>query len=156
MLKPEENTDKGELTMKKLKMMIVAVVAALMLAGCTVSAPGFEVAGSVPSVTITALETMPATETKYEFGDLVYSLETWPDGTVHVCRHAVVAHVDGVVMVTTAIGATAEDIRWGLPIAFESWAEEPLGECIEQIDADMLYSSKEAAQAAADELMSGR
>lgn len=142
--------------MKKLKMMIVAVAAALMLAGCKVSAPGLEVVGSAPPDTITALETMPVTEPKYEFGDLVYSLETWPDGTVHVCRHAVVAHVDDIVMVTSAIGATDEDIRWGLPIALESWAEEPLGEVIEQLDADVLYSSKEAAQAAADELMSGR
>jgi hypothetical protein len=155
MLKLEENTDKGELTMKKLKMMIVAVAAALMLAGCTVSAPGFEVVGSVPPATITALETMP-TETRYQFGDIVYTLEQWPDGTVHVCRHAVVAHVDDIVMVTSAIGATAEDIRWGLPIAFESWAEVPLGDCIEQFDADVLYGSKEAAQEAADELMSGR
>lgn len=143
--------------MKKLKMMIVAVAATLTLAGCTVSAPGLEVVGPVPPDTITALETMPVTETQqYEFGDIVYTLEQWPDGTVHVCRHAVVAHVDDIVMVTSAIGATDEDIRWGLPIALESWAEEPLGEVIEQLDADTLYSSKEAAQEAADELNSGR
>lgn len=142
--------------MKKLKMMIVAVAVALTFAGCTVGAPGFEVAGSVPPATITALETMLVTEPKYEFGDLVYSLETWHDGTVHVCRHAVVAHVDDIVMVTTAIGATAEDIRAGLPMALESWADTPLGDCIEQFDADILYSSERAAQEAMDELMSGR
>lgn len=142
--------------MKKLKMMIVAVVAALMLAGCKVGAPGLEVVGSVPTDTITALETMPVTEPKYEFGDLVYSLETWPDGTVHVCRHAVVEHAGNVVIVTMAIGETAEDIRWGLPMALDSWAEMDPGEYLEQLDADVLYSSESAAQAAADELMSGR
>ena len=140
----------------KLTKMLAAVMAAGMMAGGAVSAPGYE-AGAEPVVTVPpAAVTEPTQKRQYEFGDLVYSLETWPDGTVHVCRHAVVAHVDDIVMVTTAIGATSADLREGLPGAFESWAEVPLGDCIEQIDADMLYSSERAAQEAADELMSGR
>lgn len=142
----------------KLTKMLAAVMAAGMMAGCSASAPGYEAGGepvvTVPQVAVT--EPAPTQKRGYEFGDIVYSLETWPDGTLSVSRHAVVAHVDDIVMVTTAIGATSEDIRWGLPIAFESWAEEPLGECIEQLDEDVLYGSEEAAQEAADELMSGR
>lgn len=142
----------------KVTKMLAAVMVAGMMAGCAVSAPGYE-AGAEPVVTVPQVavtEPAPTQKREWEFGDIVYTLETWHDGTVHVCRHAVVAHVDDIVMVTSAIGATAEDIRWGLPIAFESWAEEPLGECIEQFDEDVLYSSKEAAQEAADELNAGR
>lgn len=136
---------------------IAAISATIMLTGCGETKVPLEVVGTVPSVTITTLETMPATETKqYEFGDLVYTLETWPDGTVHVCRHAVVEHAGDVVIVTMAIGETAEDIRWGLPMALESWAEMDPGEYLEQLDADALYSSERAAQEAADELNSGR
>ena len=141
--------------MKVVKMM-AAVMAAGMMAGCSASAPGYEAGAVVTVPKVAETEAAPTQKRGWEFGDIVYSLETWPDGTVHVCRHAVVAHVDGVVMVTTAIGATSADLREGLPGAFESWSEVPLGDCIEQIDADMLYSSERAAQEAADELMSGR
>lgn len=137
--------------MKKLKMMIVAVVAALMLAGCAVSAPGFEVVGSVPPDTITALETMPVTETQqYEFGDIVYTLEQWPDGRIVTCRQAVISHEGDVVIVTHAVSDTAEALRECLPEYLAGGAETWT------IDASELYSSKEAAQDMADELMSGR
>lgn len=135
--------------MKNLKMMIVAVAAALMLAGCTVSAPGLEVVGSVPPGTITALETMP-TETKYEFGDIVYTLEQWPDGRIVTCRQAVISHEGDVVIVTHAVSDTAEALRECLPEYLAGGAETWT------IDASELYSSKEAAQDMADELMSGR
>jgi hypothetical protein len=143
----------------KIRTIIAALSATIMLTGCgatTETKVPLEVVGTVPSVTITALETMPVMESKYEFGDIVYSLDHWPDGTVNVCRHAVVAHVDDIVMVTSAISDSAEALRKCLPEAMESWAEVPLGDCIEQIDADALYSSEKAAQDAADELMSGR
>ena len=149
--------------MKKIILcMMAAIAATLMLTGCgagpadglTEPAPPAVVEPAPPVVVETA-PTAPA-EVQYEFGDLVYSLETWPDGTVHVCRHAVVEHAGDVVIVTMAIGETAEDIRWGLPMALESWAEMDPGEYLEQIDADALYSSERAAQEAADELMSGR
>lgn len=140
----------------KITKMLAAVMAAGMMAGCAVSAPGYEAGtvATVPQVAVT--EPAPTQKRGWEFGDIVYTLETWPDGTVHVCRHAVVAHADSVVMVTSAISDSAEALRKSLPEAMESWSEESLGECIEQIDADTLYSSKEAAQEAADELMSGR
>lgn len=147
--------------MKKIKI-IAIIIATIMLHGCgvpTFQNPTIEVVGTVPTVVAT-LETMPVTETmqpkQYEFGDLVYTLETWSDGTVHVCRHAVVEHAGDVVIVTMAIGETAEDIRAGLPMALKSWAEMDPSEYLEQIDADAIYSSEKAAQDAADELMSGR
>lgn len=136
--------------MKKLKMMIVAVVAALTLAGCTVSAPGFEVVGSVPPDTITALETMP-TETRYQFGDIVYTLEQWPDGRIVTCRQAVISHEGDVIVATSAISDTAEALRECLPEYLESGYADTW-----VIDADECYSSEVAAQEAADELMSGR
>ena len=141
--------------MKVVKMM-AAVMAAGMMAGCSASAPGYEV-GAEPVVTVPQVAvTEPTQKRGWEFGDLVYSLDRWPDGTVSVSRHAVVAHVDSVVLVTSAISDSAEALRKCLPEAMESWAEVPLGDCIEQFDADMLYSSEREAQEAADELNSGR
>lgn len=142
----------------KLTKIMAAVMAAGMMAGCAVSAPGYE-AGAEPVVTVPQVavtEPAPTQKRGWEFGDIVYSLETWPDGTVSVSRHAVVAHVDDIVMVTSAISDSAEALRKCLPEAMESWAEVPLGDCIEQFEADMLYSSERAEQEAADELMSGR
>ena len=137
--------------MKKLKMMIVAVAVALVFAACgSTNEVPLEVVGSVPPDTITALETMP-TETRYQFGDIVYTLERWTDGTVHVCRQAVVSHEGDVIVATSAISDTAEALRKCLPEYLESGYAD-----MWVIDADECYHSEAAAQEAAEELMSGR
>lgn len=129
----------------RIKFAAVGIAAAVMLAGCGQVPQGVATEPGIPAPTV-AVETT-AEETRYQFGDLVYTLEQWHDGSMHVCRHAVVEHAGDVVIVTMAIGATAEDIREGLPMALESWAGMDPGEYLEQIDAVECFPSEEAALA---------
>lgn len=144
----------------KIIAIIVAISATLTLTGCHGDLPKIKITFENPAPTVAAepTPTVAATEPtkeEYEFGDIVWTLEAWSDGQMHLSRHAVVAHVDDVLIVTTAIGATAEDIRAGLPMAFESWADARFGDCIEQLRASECYATKDEAQAVADELNRG-
>lgn len=134
----------------KIMKMLAAVMAAGMMAGCSASAPGYEV-GAEPVATVPQVAvTEPTQKRGWGFGDIVYSLEAWPDGTVSVSRHAVVAHEGNVVIVTQAVSDSTEALRKCLPEYLAGGAETWT------IDASELYSSWEQAQDAADELNSGR
>lgn len=130
----------------RIKMAAVAVTAAAVLAGCGQVPQGL-VTEPAPPAAVEPVETTAPAETGYQFGDLVFTVTQWPDGSMHVCRHAVVEHAGDVVIVTMAIGATSEDIRAGLPMALESWAGMDPGEYLEQIDAAEIYPTEEAALA---------
>lgn len=130
----------------RIKMAAVAVTAAAVLAGCGRVPQGAATDPGIPAETV-AVETTAPAETLYQFGDLVFTLEQWPDGSMHVSRRAVVEHAGDVVIVTMAIGATSEDIRAGLPMALESWAGMDPDEYLEQIDAAECYTTEEAALA---------
>lgn len=130
----------------RIKMAAAVLVAAVMMAGCSQTPQGVATEPMRPAETV-AVETTAPAETRYQFGDLVYTLEQWHDGSMHVCRHAVVEHAGDVVIVTMAIGATAEDIRAGLPMALESWAGMDPSEYLEQIPAAECFPSEEAALA---------
>ena len=130
----------------RIKLAAVAVTAAAVLAGCGRVPEGVATEPMRPAETV-AVETTAPAETRYQFGDIVWTVEQWPDGTMHTCRHAVVEHAGNVVIVTMAIGETAEDIRWGLPMALESWAGMDPSEYLEQIPAAECFPSEEAAMA---------
>lgn len=130
----------------RIKMAAVAVTAAAVLAGCGQVPQGVATEPMRPAETV-AVETTAPVETRYQFGDIVFTVTQWPDGSMHVCRHAVVEHAGDVVIVTMAIGATSEDIRAGLPMALESWAGMDPGEYLDQIDAAEIYPTEEAALA---------
>lgn len=132
----------------KLRKVMAAVVAAGMLAGCTVSAPGYEAGTGIPTEVTVPQVTEPA-QVRYAFGDIVYSLEPWDDGTVQVCRHAVVAHEGDVIMITTAVSDTSAALRECLP---EYLAE---GAAVRQLDEDDAYATEREAEAAAAEMMGG-
>lgn len=131
----------------RIKMAAVAVTAAAVLAGCGQAPQGVATEPMRPAETV-AVETTAPAETRYQFGDIVWQVCTCSaEEVAHPTRYAVVAHEGDVVIVTMAIGETAEDIRAGLPMALESWAEMDPGEYLEQIPADECFPSEEAALA---------
>lgn len=98
----------------RIKMAAVAVIAAAVLAGCG-QVPQGQVTEPAPPAAVEPVETTAPAETRYQFGDIVWTLEERPDGTVDTSRFAVVAHEGDVVMVTHAVSDSPEALRKCLP-----------------------------------------
>lgn len=135
----------------RIKMAAVAVTAAAVLAGCGPAPQGVATEPWILAETVAVATTAPA-ETRYQFGDIVWTLETELDGSVSPSRYAVVEHKGDSVMVTSAVSDTAEALRECLPEYIASGNAEiwaiPAAECFPSEEAALA----EIARRTADEL----
>ena len=134
----------------RIKIGAVGLAAAVMLAGCSQAPEGY-VTEPAPPAAVEPVETTAPAETRYQFGDIVWTLEQWPDGTFHTCRQAVVAQEGDTIMATDALSDTSAGLRKCLPEYLESGNADvwtiPAAECFPSEEEALAEIARRTADA---------